>query len=113
MRSFIAIANEIIKKLKDGYGIHSYIYHKAVTSNSVYVKFEDNRIGSIRLADHTGRGKYRYRFNVRSDIPESYTENDRGVLRYYFRCEHTDTLVDVVIARFLDLELKEAVGDGY
>lgn len=59
------LAQTIIDTL-DANGVKAYIYCEATTS-SVYVRFEDQRNSSIRIADHTGKSKYRYKWNVRTD----------------------------------------------
>jgi len=81
MKVIDSIANDIIHELKK-LNLEPYIYHKAMTG-SIYIKFKNNKIGSLRLGDHDGREKYRYRFNVRSDMAGTNTFEDRGVIRYY------------------------------
>jgi hypothetical protein len=44
---------------------------------------KDERLGSIRIADHNGRSRYRYKYNIRFDIKRSYEEIDRGIKRFY------------------------------
>ena len=43
----------------------------------------DRKLGSIRIGDHTGRKRYRYKYNIRFDIRKSFTETDRKVKRFY------------------------------
>ena len=38
-------------------------WHKS-KYNSYYIKFKDTRLGSIRIADHDGRKKYSYTYQV-------------------------------------------------
>ena len=38
-------------------------WHKS-KYNSFYIKFKDTRLGSIRIADHDGRKKYSYTYQV-------------------------------------------------
>lgn len=64
-------------------GIQAYIYHVAMTG-SVYIRFKDRLLGSIRIGDHTGKEKYRYKFNIRDDMKKFSVKNDRGVRRFYF-----------------------------
>lgn len=67
----------------------AYIYHSA-TTGSVYIKFDDERLRSVRVADHPGRDKYKYKWNVRVDakFSEPWLEVDNGIERYYYpsRC---------------------------
>lgn len=44
--------------------------NEAVTTNSIYLKFEDTKLGSIRISDHTGKSKYAYKLNIDSDVYE-------------------------------------------
>lgn len=59
----------ILKELKE---LGAYIYHES-TYGSVYIKFKKANIGSLRIADHNGRTKYRYRWSLRLDYTEKYT----------------------------------------
>jgi len=73
-----------------------YIYHKATSTNSIYIKFLDERIGSIRIGDHNGIGKYRYRWNLRRDLKEEKIEYDRGVVRHYYPFEQKDLMIEAI-----------------
>ena len=61
-----SIANKIVAAL-DEVGIESYIWHVANTG-SVYIRFKDSRMCSVRIGDHNGKEKLKYKFNVRTDI---------------------------------------------
>lgn len=82
MAPTIAIAKKLVQSLNDK-GIKCYIYHQS-KYNSVYVKFEDERMRSVRIADHKGREKYKYKFNLRADVPRYKCTIDRGVKRHYY-----------------------------
>jgi hypothetical protein len=70
----------IIKRLKDR-GIGCYLWHGNHKSASHYIRFDEVRMGSIRIADHPALPQYKYRFNVRADIEqEEITEN-----QFFFR----------------------------
>jgi hypothetical protein len=47
-----------------------YIWHVANTG-SIYIKFPHWALGSIRIGDHTGRAKYHYKWEIRTDMEES------------------------------------------
>lgn len=80
-REHIALlAKETLKRLNS---LGAYIYHESV-GGSVYIKFRDERMGSIRIADHPGRKKYKYRWNLRVDIEESRVKFDK-IKRWYYR----------------------------
>lgn len=51
----------INKLLKLGFIVHRY---NSVTTSSIYLKLDYGLACGIRIADHTGRKRYHYRFNV-------------------------------------------------
>ena len=63
------IAKVLIEELlKLGFVVHRY---NAVTTNSIYLKLDFGVCCGIRIADHSGKKKYHYRFNV----VKNYTRN--------------------------------------
>ena len=50
--NFKRLAKRVIKHLKKE-GVECYLWHSA-TTGSAYIRFNDSRIGSIRLGDHKG-----------------------------------------------------------
>lgn len=81
--NFNRLANRIVEHLKKK-GVNCYVWHAAKTG-SAYIRFDDSRIGSIRLGDHKGRSQYSYRWNVRSDFPEGHSKWHKveGRWRFY------------------------------
>jgi len=69
----------IMARLKD----HVYIHYEATTTNSVYLKCYDERMGSIRVSDHEGK-PYSYTWNIRLDKKGVTMKNENGVLRRYY-----------------------------
>ena len=63
--------------------LRPYIYYKAATG-SIYIKFKDKRLLSLRIGDHRGREKYKYKWNLRKDINEICKYLDRGTMRYVY-----------------------------
>lgn len=59
------VALQIIKKLKDT-NIGSYPWYIS-KGQSVYIRFDDPRMGSIRIADHKAKEKYKYKFNITNE----------------------------------------------
>lgn len=59
-----------------------YIYHVS-RWNSVYLKFKDIRLCSVRIGDHNGREKYRYKWNIEVD-GKTRIDNDNNARRFYF-----------------------------
>lgn len=60
-----------------------YLYHHSLYC-SYYIRFMDNRLKSVRISDHEGRSKYRYKWNFRADLKLAKILIDRGVRRFYF-----------------------------
>lgn len=66
----IRIIVKTIINATEKYGV--YIYHVA-KFNSVYLKFDDPRMGSVRIADHYSKKDHlKYTWNIRLDIKNSY-----------------------------------------
>lgn len=74
--------NQIIKELKK-YDFVISTYHSYSTS-SIYIKLDYGLANGIRIADHKGKKKYKYRYNVMNDLEKDYKTIDRGFERYYF-----------------------------
>lgn len=55
-----AIANTVLNELKH---IGAFKWHVS-NYHSIYIKFRDTRLGSIRIADHNGREKYNYKYQL-------------------------------------------------
>ena len=60
------IAKNLINNLHE-LNIDAYIYHESETSNSMYIRFKDARIGSVRISDHSSK-KYSYKYEIRTDL---------------------------------------------
>lgn len=87
----------IIEKLSS---YKPYIYNSA-TTGSVYMKFKaSSLLCSIRIANHAGRKKYRYKWNLFKGIGKIKKEMDRGIERYYYdwKQEHIEQMVKDVNA---------------
>lgn len=73
--------------------VGAYGYHEALTG-SRYIRFEDSRIGSIRIADHNGRPRYAYRWNLWVGIePEQFKTRRRAHVMYHFAEDEVDDLI--------------------
>lgn len=58
--SISSITKHLLKELKEFGAID---WHESRHS-SRYIKFKDTRLGSIRIADHKGRSKYSYTYEL-------------------------------------------------
>ena len=95
-KSIARVVNQIMVLLKP-FGV--YVYHQAKTG-STYLKFSEPGMGSIRVADHTGREKYHYRYNVRLDHQgEPMRTSSAGWPQFFFGPRHLDQLLLVVAHR--------------
>ena len=94
------IANKIISELSN-VGIKAYIWHVANTG-SVYIRFDDIRMGSIRLGDHEGRSKLKYKWNVRSDIKGKHKTwvKDGENWRYFVHTSNWKQLIPILVDRY-------------
>ena len=92
-------ANKILDELKKN-DINAYIWHKA-TTNSVYIRFEDVRLNSIRISNHSGRNKLKYKFNLRNDmgLSKSIWKKDGDIWRYYVPFNQWRDLITAIIER--------------
>jgi hypothetical protein len=44
--------------------IGAFVWHQSKTTESFYIKFKDERLGSIRISDHKGKEKLKYKNEV-------------------------------------------------
>ncbi len=65
--------------------------YKRATTGSLYIKFELIP-HSLRVGDHKGRMKYRYRWNLRDDISKPFVNNNGHEMRHY-PMNHLETMV--------------------
>lgn len=90
----IEVSNKLIRNLKDkGFEIHKY-YTK--TTKSIYLKLDYGVCCGIRISDHKGKKKYRYKFNLIKQYNGPKQVNDRGYLRLFYDYSNTDELVNDV-----------------
>ena len=62
------------------------------TCGSVYLKFDNPKMGSMRIADHRGKRdredvskeRYKYKWNLRRDVDKEYVARDRDTTRFFF-----------------------------
>lgn len=93
----VNLAESLVEALNK-YEVGAYIYHKA-TTGSVYIRFGDAKLCSVRVGDHDGREKYKYKFNLRSDIKQARWDIEDNIWRYYCPCHRQDLLIEEVLKR--------------
>ena len=61
------ILEQLMKELKP---LGAIKWHTSKT-NSIYIKFKDVRLGSIRISDHKGRTQYNYTYELNENSTKS------------------------------------------
>lgn len=90
----IKVSNKLIKDLKDkGFKISKYY---AKTTKSIYLKLDYGVCCGIRISDHNGKKKYRYKFNLIKQYKGPKQINDKGYVRLFYNYNNTKELIDDV-----------------
>jgi len=91
------IAKEMIKKLKN-HGITIQYYH-SITSNSIYLKLDYGMAHSVRISDHRGNTKLRYRYNVSLNFQSTKVERipNKFGFRYYVSPTNVNELIKIIV----------------
>lgn len=88
------IANILVQQLKNmGFIVHRY---NSVTTNSIYLKLDFGVCCGIRIADHNGKKKYHYRFNVIKDFKGDKIVNFNNLVSYFFTFDELPQLLQKV-----------------
>lgn len=87
----IQVSNILIKKLKEkGFQINKYY---AKTTKSIYLKLDYGVCCGIRISDHNGIKKYKYKFNLIKQYKGPKQKIDKGYLRLYYDYNNTEELI--------------------
>lgn len=99
MKHFKDIANKLVDELKKS-GVECYIWHLA-TTGSVYIRFKDSRMCSVRIGNHDGREHLKYKFNLRDDISPEHPKwiKDDGIWRFYLPLNKWKELIPELVKR--------------
>lgn len=74
-------------------GIPAYISNQAQTG-SAYIRIKDcDTCRQLRISDHPGRPKYRYKFNLILSQLGVRSEEDDGITRHYYGVDSIEQLV--------------------
>ena len=88
------VANILISKLLDiGFIIHRYNSH---STSSIYLKLDYGLSCGIRIADHPGKKKYSYRFNVIKDYVGNKVILKDGLICNFYDFNVLDNVVNAV-----------------
>lgn len=80
---------QVLRRLK---ALGANLYHVS-KFDSIYIRFRNKKLRSLRIADHDGREKYKYKWNLVIH-GETRTEVDKGIIRNYFNIEDIDMLIE-------------------
>lgn len=87
----IKISNKVIHILiNKGFKINRYY---ARTTRSIYLKLDYGVCGAIRISDHIGKKKYKYKFNLIRNYNGPREIDDDGYHRKYYSYHHTNELI--------------------
>lgn len=85
------IANIIIPKLLNlGFIVHRY---NSYSTNSIYIKLDYGVSCGIRISDHHGKAKYKYRFNLIKDYKGNRVIRDGNLIRFFYSFDDIESLL--------------------
>ena len=88
------IAKVLIEELlKLGFVVHRY---NAVTTNSIYLKLDFGVCCGIRIADHSGKKKNHYRFNVVKNYDGDKIIYFKNLISFFYTFEELPQLLEEV-----------------
>lgn len=73
-------------------GLEPFLYCTALTG-SCYFRFGNSLLGSLRVANHPGRERLRYRWQLRSDLTENIVDLSRHWPQFHYCNEGLETLI--------------------
>lgn len=79
--------------IKLGFVVHRY---NSVTTSSIYLKLDFGVCCGIRIADHNGRKRYHYRFNVMKKYNGNRAINRDGLISYFFDYTEIDEIIKMI-----------------
>lgn len=104
------IAKILTSKLIElGFIVHRYNSH---STSSIYLKLDYGISCGIRIADHEGRKKYHYRFNVLKDYKGDGIIYRDNLISYFFNYNELDKVINAVIQE-REKKLKKYGIDNY
>lgn len=90
----IEVSNKLIKELKEkGFQVSKYY---AKTTKSIYLKLDYGVCCGIRISDHKGKKKYRYKFNIIKQYKGPKLVKDRGYVRRFYDYNNVNELISDV-----------------
>ena len=74
--------NRIMKAFEDA-SLEPYVFC-AAKSGSLYIKFKDSRLRSLRISNHKGYPKYSYKWNLIKNYKGPLVVEDCSITRYFY-----------------------------
>lgn len=88
------VTNILVSKLLDmGFIVHRYNSH---STSSIYLKLDYGLSCGIRIADHPGKKKYSYRFNVIKDYIGNKVILKDGLICRFYDFNELDSVLNAV-----------------
>lgn len=89
------VANDLIHTLLEkGFKVQR---HDAYSTNSIYLKLDYGMACSIRISDHPGKSKLKYRFNLITTEDELKETVENNLPRYFYGLSYIQKLIDDII----------------
>lgn len=86
------ITKILVKELlKLGFVVHRY---NSFTTNSIYLKLDFGVCCGIRIADHNGKKKYHYRFNLIKDYKGEKATYYKSLISYFYTFNELEQLIN-------------------
>lgn len=90
----VDVVNVLIPKLLDmGIIVHRY---NAYSTSSIYLKLDFGLTCGIRIADHPGKKKYSYRFNIIKDYVGDKVIIKDGLICYFYNYNELEKVLEAV-----------------
>ena len=89
-----AVADILIPRLLEmNFIVHRY---NSYSTSSIYFKLDFGLSCGIRIADHPGKKKYHYRFNVIKDYKGNKVINRDNLVSYFFDYNELEKVLELV-----------------
>lgn len=104
---FEEIANLIMKELKN-LGIECYLWDVSKWQ-SVYIRFNDPRMCTIRIANHNGIKKWKVKYNLRSDmgLKDKKWKKEKNIWRLFMPVKNWKELIPILVERYSEIQTWE------
>jgi len=100
------ITNELIKR---NFIVHRY---NSKSTSSIYLKLDYGVACAIRIADHPGKKKYSYRFNIIKNYSGNKTIIKDGLICYFYDFSELNSVIKAV-QKEKDTKIKKYGIDNY